>query len=119
MLTTVISVRGRKRDELLADPSFVYVGRRCAGWPASIWGNPFRVGDLMPDGAGKMTAAQAIAMYQIHIEAQIIERPHVYSLDAIRGKTLGCWCGSWRPGDHGIQCHALILAMLADATEAT
>ena len=52
MSTSVVSVRGRDRSELLADPDFVYVGRLYSPrgnrggcrWPATIWGNPFKPG---------------------------------------------------------------------------
>jgi hypothetical protein len=37
------------------------------------------------------------------------ELPHLH------GRTLGCWCGDWRPGEPEIPCHALILARMADA----
>jgi hypothetical protein len=33
----------------------------------------------------------------------------------IHGKTLGCWCGEWKPGEPKIACHAVVLAKMTDA----
>lgn len=135
--TTVISVRKRNSRVLLADPNFIYVGRRiwhgdALGWPASIWGNPFKPG---------MTLGQALAIWKAKHRAGVLDRasmelgagaalhataadlydryvlanPHLRSrLHELRGKTLGCWCGSWKPGELEIGCHAVVLAKLAD-----
>lgn len=118
-LTTVISVRGRKREELEADPDFLYVGRavRFTEWNnRSIFANPFSAKEY-PDAAevfrimltreidGLKTDAPG---YVHHFKAMI---PH---LSETRGKTLGCWCGEWKPGDPEIPCHAVVLAKLAN-----
>lgn len=142
MSTRVISVRGKGRAVLLADPNFRYVGRRCGAWPKSPWGNPFRAGEwargairrvndtyddpklhealwalepiggpgrLMPD----LTAEEACALYR----AWVAHHPDLSeSLRELQGKTLGCWCGEWEPGQPEIHCHAVVLAKLADAT---
>ena len=104
MLTTVISVRGKKRDELLSNPNFVYVGRRCGAWSASKWGNPFRVG-MVND---PVACYERWIRRHTHLKAAISE---------LRGKTLGCWCGTWKPGDPPLGCHARVLAELANGLE--
>jgi hypothetical protein len=38
-------------------------------------------------------------------------------LHELRGKTLGCWCGCWKPGEPELLCHAVVLAKLANAIE--
>jgi hypothetical protein len=118
-MTTVISVRGRNRAELLADPSFVYVGRRCAGWPASIWGNPFKVaspvwgdpirGDEVSD---VQTAVERFEAY-LRSNAELMAR-----LPELRGKTLGCWCVNWNGrGEPKKSCHAVVLARMINPVE--
>ena len=132
-MTTVISVRGRNRRDLEADPSFVYVGRRCRGWPGSIWGNPF--GRVMPRAKTDFQAAlfsgwlreQGLAMAILatapkssgitEASASEARRLILERLPELRGKTLGCWCGDWRPGEPEIPCHAVVLANLANAIE--
>jgi hypothetical protein len=102
--TTVISVRGRNHAVLLADPGFVYVGRavRWTQWEASIWGNPFIAGEYEGDNA-----AERYRRY-------VLSRPELMRrLGELRGKTLGCWCGSY-PENLYLGCHAVVLAELAD-----
>jgi Domain of unknown function (DUF4326) len=130
-MTTVISVRGRDREALLDDPTFVYVGRRCAGWRSSIWGNPYR----HKKGEDPAVAVEAFRQYITallamdpdkpkdprHPERDTLERALAVGiregLPKLIGKTLGCWCGDWRPGQPEIPCHAVVLARLADALE--
>ncbi len=110
-MTRVISVRGRDRAELEADPDFVYVGRAMPrqGWRGSIWGNPFRVSRE----AG--TATQAVESFRGWLDSQASMRARISEL---RGKTLGCWCCDWNPGEPVVtRCHAIVLAQMADATE--
>lgn len=131
MPTTVISVRGRDRDALLADPDFVYVGRACYGWPASRWGNPSRRGmtpreakrvpSILPWGAfteadrdEEMTARDLVECYRKWLAAQ---PPLRAEISGLVGKRLGCWCGSWEPGKPEILCHAVVLAKAANALE--
>jgi len=136
--TTVISVRGRNRDELLADPDFVYVGRQVGrgrnySWPASAWGNPFKVGMTIQAAVGlidywgqnhfidrdiicvfddaRLDAEVAVETYSQFVLACPTLRAR---LSELHGKTLGCWCGDWRPGEPEIACHAVVLAKLAD-----
>jgi hypothetical protein len=138
-MTTVISVRGRGRATLLADPTFVYVGRRCAGWPASIWGNPWRP-EQFRGGAAECNAhyERVIAASLATFRASDDEVDCVYDrlwvltdglgksemdrlseatkrLRELRGKQLGCWCGTWSPGGPELLCHAVVLAKLAES----
>jgi hypothetical protein len=123
-MTTVISVRGQKRDQLLADPDFVYVGRavKWTQWEASIWGNPFfewqgqlrwdrkRVDQWWLDyHLARGGEASPVSLYSQWI------RDNEHLLTRLRrgelaGKKLGCWCGAWKPGDPDIGCHAVVLA---------
>lgn len=128
-MTTVITVRGQDRATLIADPSFVYVGRRCAGWKQSMWGNPFKPGDdsmkafrlvtshatsrfEMPySGDGTLTAVDCVRWYEALIRSCAAMQTH---LPSIRGKRLGCWCGRWSPGEQDLLCHAVVLAKLTN-----
>jgi hypothetical protein len=118
MPTTVICVRGRDRKALLADSGFCYVGRQCAGWPNSHFGNPYKVVGHITRPLDTpylcSTAEEAVAKYAAWIARKtiLIER-----LTGLRGRRLGCWCGDWRPGEPEIPCHAVILAKLADGPE--
>lgn len=126
--TTVISVRGLKREARAAlerDPGFVYVGRQFAGWPVSIWGNPFKPG-MGWDQASRLMAsvgleipegeASLLVLYEMWLKAQ---PALVARLPELRGLRLGCWCGTWRPGLREILCHAVVLAKLANAATPT
>lgn len=135
-MTTVNAVQGCDRPALMADPRFVYVGRRCHGWPASDWGNPFKVG--MPtdhvvrliDGWGrrKLIDRDIVCIFDaptLDVEMTVeLYRQYVLAcptlrrrLGELRGKTLGCWCVCWNGnGDPTRPCHAVVLAKLADAT---
>jgi len=92
--TTVISVRGRNRDELLVDLNFVYVGRAMprAGWRASIFANPYTIAQYK---------ALAVPCFKASLEAGLngLPVPGSYpkhfeliarALPELRGKTLGC-----------------------------
>ncbi len=114
--TTVISVRGQSRVVLLADARHVYVGRACCGWPWSKWSNPFKIrrADLK-DGPGNFcaTPAEALQRYKDYIRAKIRTEPERYDLAELRGKVLCCWCGRF-PENPDLQCHAVVLALLAE-----
>jgi hypothetical protein len=132
-MTTVISVRGihgKEQTALQLDPTFVYVGRPCAGWLGSKWGNPFKPGmdairamkllaairapadSIMPyHGDGTLAVADCLKWYQALVEHSGLRA----QLPSLRGKRLGCWCGDWEPGGPELLCHAVVLAKLADA----
>jgi hypothetical protein len=109
-MTSVVKLhRGIGREgrlALLADPAFVYCGRRCWGWPASPWANPFKVG---PD-------ADAKACVERYAE-WLATQPHlIAALPSLKGRRLGCWCVNWDgAGEPDRPCHAVLLARLAEA----
>jgi hypothetical protein len=136
MPTTVMSVRGFKPADLLNDDSFAYVGRRCAGWPASVWGNPWRPRDF-DGGARECVEYYAIVMRAILrlnagrssdasgdrecvacIDDRDLARLNEAArrLPELRGKRLGCWCGSY-PQNPDLLCHGVILAQLCNALD--
>ena len=123
MSTRLISVRGLKRAYLESDPNFVYVGRRCGQWPGSIWGNPFKFDDV-PIVRG--VPGDVVSRFEYCLRTSLIPKfiPFDRSTSVhfaimaeliyqLQGKTLGCWCGHWEPGQPGIRCHGYILAMYA------
>lgn len=93
----------------------VYVGR------GSIWGNPFRIGDMwarrrMAAGGGQRSsgpipdAAEAVRLYR-RFTAR--ETSLLLFLPQLRGKDLMCWCPLDQP------CHADVLLKLANAATAS
>jgi hypothetical protein len=130
--TRVISVRGKGRATLLADPSFVYVGRACRGWPASIWQNRLKVGathweafrfahDLKlksrpPPYEWAREPTDAEQVVECYAKWLTFQKDLMGRLHELRGKTLGCWCVDWDgTGEPEKPCHAVILARLAEA----
>jgi hypothetical protein len=137
--TTVINVSRLTREQRaarVADPNFVYVGRQFAGWPGSIWGNPFKAGmdpfaamrimdRLVQTGNarkdavlvidGPFTVMDAVAWYREYVQT---DRRLWEKVGELRGKTLGCWCCDWRGvGEPARPCHAVELARIADSAE--
>lgn len=101
--TTVVNVKGK-------DPAgYVYVGR-VAGrgrYPASVWGNPFKVTD-------EQGIHEVLLRYLFHV----LDSPALLAaLPSLRGKALGCWCvddDDPLTRDRGeFCCHAQVLAALA------
>jgi hypothetical protein len=126
--TKVINVSDRDREALLADPSFVYVGRRTRnGWPESPWGNPFKLSmfegtDLKPRVEAVTCFAHMVIDPQTPLGADNLREKREFirsNLQTLKGKTLGCWCCDlptypvygW--GDTEL-CHAVILARLVE-----
>lgn len=103
----VVNVRGLRTPEQRA--GMCYVGREFAGWPATIWGNPYRPiqGDIV----------SCLELYRRYAEKI---HPDIWAVlwDAChRGeKPLGCWCVNATHGDgQAVVCHAQVLAqMLAE-----
>jgi hypothetical protein len=78
----------------------VYIGRAVprAGFKASIWANPFKIGK---DG----TREECMAKYR----AALLANPDLLSrLPELKGKVLGCWCAPEA-------CHGDILSELANS----
>lgn len=130
-LASVISVRGRKPAELLKDPRFVYCARAepRAGWSRSPWANPFTVrayGDravhvyertLRHLLTGDMDRHGPAEWWTLLPADQQWFRQGAERLEELIGKTLGCWCGNWQPGQPAIQCHAWVLATIVNEWE--
>jgi hypothetical protein len=105
----VVSVRGLRPRA----PGVVYVGRACAGWPASPLGNPFR-------RAVAGSREEAIRRYRAWLRSIVrcalagdplpppeaaawAELVHLARLAAAgEALTLGCWCAP-------LPCHAEVM----------
>lgn len=93
----------------MEDRDNVYVGRggvvfvdgRRFPSKASIWANPFKVGD---------DRDSCVELYRKYITSKIREEPEKYDLSVLRGKTLGCWC---KPD----ACHGDVLVELVNADQ--
>lgn len=83
----------------------VYIGREFAGYPRSMWYNPFKVG---PHG----TLDEVLVKYESYVRS----RPFLMScLKDLKGKTLGCWCapkGGLTVNSRPMRCHGQILLKL-------
>lgn len=94
-MTTVINVRDKAAVAAAeAAGTYVYIGRAMPRQriPASIWGNPYRVGR---DG----TLDEVLDKYMHHI----MDSPELVArLPELEGKTLACWCAPQ-------QCHGDVL----------
>lgn len=127
-MTAVVNVRGRKRADLEADPSFFYVGRsvRWTEWTTrSAFANPF-IANMMPaqienilrDGYKVRPEDTPLVLYERWLRA----RPLLVALaqTQLRGRTLGCWCCNYCIGDPIVTpCHAILLAYVAEGIETT
>ena len=88
--------------------------RAANGLPAVVvarpgrWGNPYRVGDPNPGGAGGLlTLADCLRQFRHHWEG--MPKPlRDAALAPLKGKNLACWCPLEGP------CHADILLALAN-----
>jgi hypothetical protein len=108
MTTRVVNVRSAEWRQAVADGTAVYIGRRCAGFAASPFGNPWKVGTRHGVNRGdavQMYREWAVGM-RMHPEGKPFPRERVESL---RGKVLGCWC-------HPEKCHGDVLVELLEAT---
>jgi hypothetical protein len=124
--TTVISVRGinsrEARAALTSDPTFVYCGRQFAGWPASIYGNPYKG----PGAVERYREALLSAVHRVSRPGYVLpDGPRMAhpmdhaaaSLPELAGCRLACWCGTWAPGDPPLACHAWVIAEVVNAMQ--
>jgi hypothetical protein len=84
---------------------YVYIGRRNRQYnlPESEWANPFHITE-------ERGRADVITAYRAYIHA----RWGKINLEALRGKTLVCWC---KKGGRNIACHGdVLLEMLGEIT---
>ncbi len=106
--TTVVNVRSPEWEVAKRAGTAVYVGRACAGFKGSIFGNPWKVG-------GSIKRGKAIYFYRGWAEGKWLNgqgKPFPHDqLESLRGKVLGCWC-------HPEACHADVLVELLASTAA-
>lgn len=107
MKTTVVNVRSPEWAEAVANGTAVYVGRACARFKGSPFGNPWKVGPGVPRGEAIKLYCQWAAGTLAHPKGKPF--PHD-QLESLRGKVLGCWC-------HPAQCHGGILVEMLNRTE--
>lgn len=96
-----------------------YVGRKCAGWPFTPYGNPYRfkVLDTPLPGSrhSRITSVEeAVAKFAAWFSARPDFEPLLADLWEACGrgdKPLGCWCvtGEYDPAAP-VVCHAQVLA---------
>lgn len=101
MSTLVINVRdGLAVERARLSGLFVYIGRKCYGYPASKWANPFKLAPKASD----LERRRCLDYYLRHLN----NRPDLMAaIPELRGKVLGCWCAPRL-------CHGHTLALLAD-----
>lgn len=98
----VVKVNGLRTPE--QREKICYVGRAFAGWPASKWGNPYRISV----GGNALERFAEYAWW----------RPEAWLADLWEAcehgaKPLGCWCVDAVHGDGQIAvCHAQVLAAM-------
>ena len=116
----VVNVKGMRGE---ARDGVCYVGRGFAGWPASPWGNPFRVGDASPNNhAIRIDREHALELFRDVCEAKAEGGTldgwlaELWEACGHGAKPLGCWCCDATHGDgQPVVCHGQVLAaMLAD-----
>ena len=122
-MTTVTKVRKAWTMTPEERAAITYVGNRSYGWPQTVFGNPYR---WKVHGHGRCVALfaglfadppdpEALAAFPSETGDPIAYRGRILAeLPTLRGATLGCWCGEWRPGQPRIACHACVLAVMAD-----
>ena len=80
---------------------------------ATVWGNPFKVGDrVQVDADGPIavcfSADEAVEAYRTLVELPMMHIFRGKIVEHLRGKNLACWCKIGSP------CHADILLKLAN-----
>lgn len=109
--TVVTLVRGRLWKET-PERDRVYIGRRAYGFPASMWGNPFRV--KQPET--EETRAEAIRNHEIWLRERMRKDPQlIIVLRNLRGMVLGCWCKTQDQPDRA--CHGDLLKWLIESSD--
>lgn len=75
--------------------SFVYIGRRCAGFPESVFKNPFKIGI---DG----DRTEVIRKYKQGLWGKMQNDSFCKALLELDGHDMGCWCAP-------LPCHGEVL----------
>lgn len=110
--TTVASVARMTRDQA-HKAGVVYVGRPFPrrGFDGHPLANPFRIGK----GASEDERLECVTQY---VEWLYADPERVTLARSLRGKCLGCWCGTWWGiGDPGFVCHAVAIAKVAETLD--
>lgn len=118
----IVKVNGLKGD---ARAGVCYVGRAFAGWPASLWGNPFKP---KSPGSGAhcvnlervnrdRAVEDCLSKFRAHAETHGPEYlASLWEACEHGTKPLGCWCIDATHGDgQPIVCHAQVLAEMLNA----
>lgn len=93
----IVNVKGMHPDS-----GIVYCGREWAGWPSSVWGNPYREGR---DGS----RTEIIEKFRVYLQKMLAGKsPAARNMqeelaDLTERSVLGCWCTPLR-------CHCEVIA---------
>ncbi len=98
MKTRVIHIN-RAPGHFRSDPQYIYIGR------GSPWGNPFRIGDPMNDGGGRLTRDDVISLFKTHTLPGLMDKIHL-----LQGKILVCFC---KPQDCHGDCYIEALVRMS------
>lgn len=73
---------GKYQETCLEVSNFVYAGRKCAGYPQSMFGNPYRLEDYPLN--------ESIRLYRVWLASRpdVLAAVKAMSPDSV----LGCWC---------------------------
>ena len=90
-LPTVVNLRTvGDLSSWMADPSHIYVGRKCYSHPVqSFWANPYKI-------TATCTRDNVVERFEDLLDNDMQMRMNLFSL---AGKVLGCWCAP-------LNCHA-------------
>ena len=70
------------------------------------WGNPYRVGDVVPGIGTVYGAKDAVEFFRRYVVA--------LDMSELRGKNLACWCPLTDKDGNRVPCHADILLRIAN-----
>lgn len=113
--TKVVSVRSKEWKET-PENRRKYIGRRGYGFPASEWGNPFKV-KWDSDGEEQAESRkEALAAHESWLRERMKRDPQlIISLRNLRGMVLGCWCKTQDQPDR--PCHGDLLKWLIESSD--
>ncbi|RLC75315.1 MAG: hypothetical protein DRI61_15110 [Chloroflexi bacterium] len=107
--TRVANIRHLKGKafELIRQGKAVYIGRRVrtsyGTFPASKWGNPFRLSPY----ATSIEREKCLRKYETYVRSRL---DLMGALKELKGKVLLCWC-------YPLPCHGNVLIKLLKETE--
>lgn len=113
MITRVVHVKSKEWAETPHNQR-LYIGRRAYGYPASQWGNPFKVKYQVPEEEGARD--EAIRNHEIWLREKCRRDSQlIISIRNLRGMVLGCWCKINAQPNRA--CHGDLLARLAEMSD--